>query len=241
MRVEPELQNSRTYENQSTQASSRERLAMRNIVCESPESAGRKAAEWCREKVAAYNVKSIFVPAGRTPLQLYSIWRAERPAYLNKMELVQVDDVLNGEKAGIFKEFFEENLPEYRSQLRFIGQGPAGEQSAVPDLAILGLGLNGHVAFHEPGVDNEFFGGTVALSPTTCEHLGLAAGTLGVTYGAGAFRRSRAILMIVCGASKQDVLKRLLQRDPTLPATSLLGHPDFTLIVDREALGHGPA
>ena len=94
---------------------------------------------------------------------------------------------LTGPKKGVFKIFLEENLPHYRHQIRFVD-----DCSRAADLAILGLGLNGHVAFHEPGIDGSFYSGSVRLSEITCDHLGLERGTWGVSYGAGAFSRSRA-------------------------------------------------
>ncbi len=203
---------------------------MKKIICEETKDLGRAASNWFAEKAKNYHAQSAFVPAGRTPVALYEVWRREKPAYLKGMDLVQVDDVLTGPKKGIFKGFLEQHLPEYQKQIKFIDEGARGA-----DLAVLGLGLNGHVAFHEPGLDTSFFSGSVRLSEITCDHLGLERGTWGVSYGAGAFLRSRAILMIVSGKSKTQILERLLQADPSLPATALIKHADFTLLCDREA------
>jgi 6-phosphogluconolactonase/glucosamine-6-phosphate isomerase/deaminase len=204
---------------------------MKKIVCEEIKALGRVASDWFAEKARHYQAQSAFVPAGRTPEALYEIWRRERPPYLKGMDLVQVDDVLTGPKKGIFKSFLEEHLSAYKRQIKFIDDGLRGA-----DLAVLGLGLNGHVAFHEPGLDESFFSGSVRLSEITCDHLGLERGTWGVSYGAGAFLKSRAILMMVSGSGKRQILERLLHADPSLPATSLTKHSDFTLLCDREAV-----
>jgi len=203
---------------------------MKKIVCEETKDLGRAASDWFNEKARYYRAQSAFVPAGRTPVALYEVWRRESPSYLKGMDLVQIDDVLSGTKKGIFKNFLQEHLPEYQTQIKFIEEGAHGA-----DLAVLGLGLNGHVAFHEPGLDESFFSGSVRLSETTCDHLGLERGTWGVTYGAGAFMRSRAILMMVSGKSKTLILERLLQGDSSIPATALVKHSDFTLLCDRDA------
>jgi 6-phosphogluconolactonase/glucosamine-6-phosphate isomerase/deaminase len=203
---------------------------MNTIISDNPTTVGREAAAWCHHKILQHNVRSIFLPAGKTPEALYEVWCAERPSYLNNIDLLQIDDVLTGEKRGMFKSFFDKHLPGYERQLKYID---TANQPA--ELGMLGLGLNGHVAFHEPGVDSSFFSGCVRLNELTCDHLGLERGTWGITYGAGAFMNCKSILMMVNGSSKREILKRLLAGDPTVPAAALLKHTDLTIIADREA------
>ena len=164
-------------------------------------------------------------------MALYDVWRTESPDYLDGMKLIQIDDVMNGHDAGVFKKFFSDHLPGHQKQIEFITNA-----DSRADLAILGLGLNGHVAFHEPGIDDAFYSGCVRLNEITCDHLGLERGTWGISYGAAAFASAKAVLMMVSGSSKADVLARLIDRDPTLPATSLLAHRDFTILADPDAL-----
>jgi 6-phosphogluconolactonase/glucosamine-6-phosphate isomerase/deaminase len=204
---------------------------MKTIVCEESLDLGPAASKWCAEKINAYRARSMYVPAGRTPMALYEEWRRHTPSYLSGLELLQIDDVLTGEHRGVFRRFFEEQLPDNIQQIKFIESG-----SDQADLAVLGLGLNGHVAFHEPGIPANFYSGSVRLSPITCEHLHLEPGTWGISYGADAFFRSRAVLMMVSGHSKRDILNKLINGDQSLPASQLLNHPDFTLLVDSEAL-----
>lgn len=204
---------------------------MKTIVCEGVTDLGRASSQWCEEKIGAYGAHSIYIPAGRTPMALYDVWRRENPSYLAGLDLVQIDDVLTGPKRDLFRRFLEENLPAHLKQIKFIKDG-----SRQADLAILGLGLNGHVAFHEPGVHADFYSGSVRLSQVTCDHLELARDTWGISYGAGAFARARAVLMMVSGASKREILARFRAGDPDLPASALFDHPDLTLIADREAM-----
>jgi 6-phosphogluconolactonase/glucosamine-6-phosphate isomerase/deaminase len=203
---------------------------MELVVCDSTEAFIRSASDWCRDHVASSQAKSIFVPAGRTPIGLYEHWEKVRPDYLRGLRLLQIDDVLTGGQRGVFREFFETHLPGFGAGFQVIETA-----DEIADLALLGLGLNGHVAFHEPGLESSFFSGCVRLSETTCSSLGLEAGTWGLTYGAGAFLRTKGILMMVQGESKRAILSRLLARDPGLPAAALVDHPDFTILADRAA------
>jgi 6-phosphogluconolactonase/glucosamine-6-phosphate isomerase/deaminase len=207
---------------------------MNILFCEENAEVGEAASAWCRENIKRHRANSLYVPAGRTPISLYKIWEKEKPEYLRGLDLVQIDDVLTGAQTGVFKRFFAEHLPSYISQLRLINRG-----DHQADIAILGLGLNGHVAFHEPGIDVGFYSGCVRLSEVTCQNLELEPGTWGISYGAGAFSSCKSILMVVCGASKREILQRLLESDSTVPASALLNHPSFTLLADRDALPAG--
>jgi 6-phosphogluconolactonase/glucosamine-6-phosphate isomerase/deaminase len=189
----------------------------------------RQASQWLEQKIRS-GARSVFLPAGRTPEALYALWEKEKPSWLSGIRLKQIDDVLDGPQAGVFRKFFEEHLPSYIGQFEWIDRADAGA-----DVAILGLGLNGHVAFHEPILPRNFFGGCVELTEITRRTLGLSEKTWGITYGASTFMQCRSILMMASGESKRDVVSRLCARSATLPATALLEHRDFSLIIDRAA------
>lgn len=209
---------------------------MNLIVCEDPSSVARAASFWVENNLDSMrpekSAQTIFVPAGQTPVSLYQLWEQEKPSYLNSVSLLQVDDVLTGSKRGLFKSFFAEHLPSYQKQIRFIDRG-----DEAADLAILGLGLNGHVAFHEPGLSPSLYSACVRLNEETCRNLELEDVTWGITYGAQAFLASRAILFIALGESKREIVRRVMNIDPQLPASLLVSHPRVTLIADRLAAG----
>lgn len=188
----------------------------------------RQASAWLEKRVKLDGTRSAFLPAGRTPEALYALWEKEQPAWLRSLRLLQIDDVMNGPQKGVFAQFFREHLPSYAVE-------PIVQADQQADVAILGLGLNGHIAFHEPHLPSHFFGGCVDLSEITKKTLGLTEKTWGITYGAASFMNCKSILMIASGASKRDVVSQLCAHSRTLPATALLKHQDFTLLVDREA------
>jgi len=200
-------------------------------TCEGTEAFTKAASRWCESRLRQHEARSLFLPAGQTPVPLFEYWERKRPEYLEGLRLVQIDDVLGGPRAGLFRDFFEKRLPTYRHQL-----SPLENVDEPADVALLGLGLNGHVGFHEPGLPPHFNAGCVKLSEPTCLHLDLDLGSWGITYGIGSFSRARAVLLLVRGAAKREVLQRLLAGDQGLPASALLSHPDLTILADTDAL-----
>lgn len=190
----------------------------------------REASHWLEKRVLS-GARSVFLPAGRTPETLYALWENEKPSWLSGVRFKQIDDVLTGPQAGVFRQFFETHLPSYVNQFEWIDRA-----DSEADVAVLGLGLNGHIAFHEPVLPRDFLGGCVQLTEITRRTLGLADPTWGITYGASTFMKCRSILMIAAGETKRDVVARLCERSTSLPATSLLQHRDFSLIVDQAAV-----
>ncbi len=206
---------------------------MELIACESIEDMVRHAHLWCQSRISSQptdpkqKVRSIFLPAGKTPTRLYQFWESQHPTYLQGVSLLQIDDVRTGPQEDVFKRYFESALPHSMGAFRSITI--ADDQA---DLAILGFGLNGHVAFHEPGIPFDFYSGCVRLSSESRQSLGLKEETWGVTYGLGAFLKTKAVLLMVSGAAKRDTFRRFLAENDTFPATGLKRHADLTVLVD---------
>lgn len=184
----------------------------------------QEADSWLRNRVEKYQARSLFLPAGETPKQLYAKWRQAYPDYLQKLRLLQVDDLIEGPGSGMFARFFREELPGLSVQ------PPLIEERA--DLAILGIGTNGHVAFHEPGIPMEFAYGEVKILADTAQRLGLESGTRALTYGVKAFSEAKAILLVIKGENKRKAMDAFLREDPSLPASGLFRHSDITVLSD---------
>lgn len=187
--------------------------------------------QWCETKKAKYDAKTMYLPTGSTPIPLYRSWNQEKPAFLKDLKLGQLDEVITGPETGVFTRFFKDQMSSFASQ--FI---PFSEAKAAPDLVILGIGMNGHVAFHEPGYPSTLFRGTVTVADEDCDAMKMPHGTLADTFGTGAFMQSKAILLLARGASKKALLEKLFN-DPhaDFPAAHLREHHDFTILMDETA------
>jgi glucosamine-6-phosphate deaminase len=114
------------------------------------------------------------------------------------------------------------------------------------DIAILGLGPNGHLAFNEPPSEPDAPTRLVELSPVTIEanarYWGGAADvpTRAVTMGMAQLLSARTIVLVVAGEGKREIVHRALKGPvgPWIPASFLQAvDTDVTVLVDRAAWG----
>lgn len=113
-------------------------------------------------------------------------------------------------------------------------------------LQLLGLGLNGHVGFNEPPSEPDCPTRCLALSASTRQ---ANAGAFGghpdrvppraITLGLADILQAERILLVVTGAQKAPILRRLLEEPPSadLPASWLHRHPSVWVLADPPALG----
>jgi galactosamine-6-phosphate isomerase len=128
--------------------------------------------------------------------------------------------------------------PECTRIARFLReQGPI-------DLCVLGLGINGHLAFNEPAVTLKPGPHVATLSPASLGHPMLhdarSEPTYGLTVGMADILRSRQILLLVSGQSKAEQLRRLLDGGiiTQFPASFLQLHANLTILCDADAASH---
>ena len=180
----------------------------------------------------SHQINSIYLPAGKTPEPLYEELERRPLASLQKAQFYQIDDILDGPQAGLFKRYFQSQLPSYLDRMHWIEQGRCQAQAAI-----LGLGLNGHCAFHEPHLPADFAYGELSLSPETSKTLKLSAGTKALSYGMASFMACKRVLLMVTGSHKAAILDRFLAADPSLPASQLRQHVDLSILCDQAAAG----
>ncbi|MEK0317446.1 glucosamine-6-phosphate deaminase [Cohnella sp. 56] len=114
------------------------------------------------------------------------------------------------------------------------------------DLQLLGIGLNGHIGFNEPGFAPAP-GGThvVRLDESTRQAnarffgAGETVPEYALTMSAGRIMQARSIVLLATGAAKAAIVARALEGPigTDCPASLLQLHPDATVVLDREAAG----
>ncbi len=113
------------------------------------------------------------------------------------------------------------------------------------DLAIVGLGPNGHIGMNEPGSAFDSRTRRVDLTPATIRSNAAYWGTeadvprAGLTLGLGTLGEAGKLVLITGGAEKAGILAKALN-DPIsedLPATALRLHSNGIVVADRAAMG----
>jgi glucosamine-6-phosphate deaminase len=112
------------------------------------------------------------------------------------------------------------------------------------DLAIVGLGPNGHIGFNEPGSVPDSRARQIVLTQesivSNARYWGSKADVprFAFTLGIGTLIEARAIILMASGEAKAGILAKALEGPvgPDVPASLLRSHPDFTVLADRAAL-----
>lgn len=113
------------------------------------------------------------------------------------------------------------------------------------DLAVLGLGRNGHLAANEPGSPFDSRTRPVRLLPDTIAYMltdeaawpGVVDRAL--TLGLGTLAEAGRVVVLVTGLAKRDILRRALTGPvgPDCPASLLQRLPGALVLADRAAAG----
>lgn len=119
----------------------------------------------------------------------------------------------------------------------------AVERAGGFDLCILGLGPNGHIAFNEPPAESSVDTRVVTLTDESIESNSVYWGgrdqvpPQAMTAGLRQLLGSKRVLLLVSGAKKRDILRRVMEGPitNTVPASFLQLHANVTIIADEDA------
>ncbi|AUB31213.1 glucosamine-6-phosphate deaminase [Spiroplasma floricola] len=111
------------------------------------------------------------------------------------------------------------------------------------DLQLLGLGINGHVGFNEPGSDFEGLTSIVDLTKSTIEANSRFfdnekdVPTKAISMGLKSIMNAKKIILIATGEAKALAVKNLIEGpiSKDWPCSVLLNHSDITVVIDNEA------
>ena len=110
------------------------------------------------------------------------------------------------------------------------------------DVAIVGLGMNGHIGMNEPGTSASQRTHISRLDPLTVQ-VGQkyfeAAQPLseGITLGLGTLMEAKYVVLLVNGGKKASIVKQVLEGPITenIPGSLFRNHPGFIVYLDKEA------
>jgi glucosamine-6-phosphate deaminase len=226
------------------------------LVLPDPRHVGLLAAELIANRLQARPRARLLLSAGGSPDAMFAALRA-RGLPSADATVLQLD-----EYAGVGPDDPRSIAARLRGALRGVPvgalrtiDGAAADREAEAerhdaalaeapiDLAVLGLGRDGHVAFDEPPARLASGVLDVALAADAREDAAAAFGGLegaperALTTGLGTLYRVRELVLLVVGAAKAPALRAMLEDPvgPACPASLLRDHPRLTVICDRAA------
>lgn len=237
---------------------------MKLLIKKDYQELSAQAADIVINQVTKNPASTLVLATGNTPLGMYACLASAFQRgdisfkFCNLVELDDYFDIPLDDHRNLFNwlnaEFISQVDLQPSNTFRFdtAASHPGKESRRVDDklaelggidLAVLGLGPNGHLGFNEPGSDFLSTTRIISLSPASITSSAKYWGSegdvppQGITLGLGTIMSARKVLLLVSGKGKSGILKAALEGPITtqVPASILQNHPNLTVIVDREA------
>lgn len=232
------------------------------IITTSIESFSKISAGLVADKINQLQINSkrpvnLVLATGRTMIQFLDEL-SQQSVDWNKVNIFHLDEYkgLDINHPSSFAFFINQNfiskikIPQ--QNINFInGQQPdlTGyinklNQSGGSDITMLGVGLDGHLAFNEPPLYSQFDSRIreVDLTPSTIEanqadYPEISQNPHAFTLGMADIFESKYVFFLAKGQSKSQIVHQALtgQITPDIPASILQKHPNATVILDTQA------
>ena len=110
------------------------------------------------------------------------------------------------------------------------------------DLMIVGVGMNGHIGFNEPGVSADNYSHVINLDNTT-QIVGQKYFKQpillkqGITLGLKHLMEAKKVILMANGIKKAEIIRRSVEEEVNnkMPASIVQNHPGCTVMIDEEA------
>jgi glucosamine-6-phosphate isomerase len=230
-------------------------------VLDDHEAMSRQAAEWLVDRIRKQPDVLLCLATGATPMRTYELLAVRgrtEPQLFSRMRVIKLDEwggLAMSDPASCERHLRDSLIDPLRLHDRYIAfnsEAADGDaeckriadwlaENGPIDIAVLGLGVNGHIGFNEPADFLQPHAHVASLAATSMQHSMLAQSknrpTHGLTLGMADLLQSREVLLLVSGEGKRAAMGRLLEGRVTtdFPATFLALHPNACVMCDRAA------
>jgi glucosamine-6-phosphate deaminase len=237
---------------------------MRIIICENYQEMSRQAARFIAQRILSKPNLVLALPTGNTPLGFYrELVRMFKEGLIDfsKATVFNLDEFLGlppqhpQSFRSYMQKYFWDHVNLQPKSCHIPSSSPKDpdaecaryeqliERYGGLDLAVLGIGENGHIAFNEPGTPFDSLTHVATLSPETRAREASTFGGLdkvpthAITMGIKTIMHAREILLLASGEEKAGALSRSLKGPvtPETPASILQLHPNLLVIADSLA------
>jgi glucosamine-6-phosphate deaminase len=236
------------------------------VITDTIEEGHRTAASLVAQSIKKNPTLRLGLAAGTTPIGVYqSLVDLHRSTHLDfsGVEFFSLDEFL-GLPTGSsmsYEAFFHQHLFRHVNanldNIHLLKGEPQGDiisychsyeqlihDRGGIDVQLLGIGINGHLAFNEPMSSFRSRTRVSLLSAETRETLSrtfneTAVPEWALTMGLGTIAEARTLLMLAFGKEKAKVIAQAVEGPltATVPASSIQLHPNAVVILDPEAAG----
>ncbi len=235
---------------------------MKITVAKDYEALSREAAHAVIEQVRGKRDSVLVFPGGDTPAgMLRELIEASHSqhvdfsdcTFVSLDEWVGLDGSVEGSCRYTLDRLFFKPAPIAPSQILFFDAKAANLQAECRrmderiaaaggvDLLVLGIGLNGHIGFNEPGASWDSLCHVAELDditksvaskyfPNGTDHV-----HQGITIGMRHIMESKRVVVLANGEKKTEIVKKVVHDTgtPAVPASMLKDHPHCSIIVDE--------
>lgn len=198
------------------------------------------AEDFDRQAAGLISGKTIALPTGSTPIGMYLELKKKKLDW-EKINIFMLDVNYPQDPAepDSFFSFAQKYMPTpafniLNSQTTDPVKECAEYEAKISaagglDLAVLGIGPNGHIAYNEPGTGFDSLTHLAKLDNQKFKY--------GLTMGIKTIMSAKKIILLAKGAGKAEIIKRAIEGPKTTdcPASVLENHPDCTFLLDQDA------
>lgn len=238
-------------------------MTVQAVVAENPGIASRHVADIVQRQLEEKPNAVFMLPTGSTPLRLYALLvemvELEKISF-SKAVTFNLDEYLGIGKRHrqSYHRFMWDNFfgrvgissknvsipePNPKDIERFCEAYEERVKRAGLDMAILGIGENGHIGFNEPGTSFSSETHLTKLSKSTIKansrffRSEKQVPKEAITAGLKTIMLAKKVILLAFGKKKAKAVKRALEGKPSeeVPASILQMHGNVLFVLDREA------